>query len=148
MAGFDAFRYDGKRVLVVEDESMASMLMEELLEFLGCEVIGVAARLEEAQGLAKTGTIDIATLDVNLAGQMSYPVAVILRSRDIPFIFATGYRSLALPPELRGAVVLTKPYSCDQLAEALERSLSECRPPTPSGATSTDSMSVLIGLKK
>ena len=102
----------GKRVLVVEDESMASMLMEELLEFLGCEVVGVAARLEEAQGLAKIVTIDIATLDVNLAGQMSYPVAVILRSRDIPFIFATGYRSLALPPELRGAVVLTKPYSC------------------------------------
>ena len=114
----------GKRVLVVEDESMASMLMEEMLEILGCEVVGVAVRLEEAQKLAQIVTIDIATLDVNLAGQMSYPVAVILRSRDIPFIFATGYRSLALPPELQGAVVLTKPYTCAQLADALARSLS------------------------
>jgi CheY-like chemotaxis protein len=114
----------GKRVLVVEDESMASMLMEELLQVLGCEVVGIAARLEEAQGLAKIVTIDIATLDVNLAGQMSYPVAVTLRSRDIPFIFATGYRSLALPPELQGAVVLMKPYTCAQLADALARSLS------------------------
>jgi CheY-like chemotaxis protein len=114
----------GKLVMVVEDESMASMLMEEMLEILGYEVVAVAARLEEAQRLAQIVTIDIATLDVNLAGQMSYPVAVILRSRDIPFIFATGYRSLALPPELRGAVVLTKPYNCAQLADALARSLS------------------------
>ena len=138
----------GKRVLVVEDESMALMLMEEMLEFLGCEIVGVAARLEEAQGLAKIVTIDIATLDVNLAGQMSYPVAVILRSRDIPFIFATGYRSLALPPEMRDAVVLTKPYSCAQLADALSLSLSATPAPTASGATGNDSRPVLINGKK
>jgi CheY-like chemotaxis protein len=110
--------------LVVEDESMASMLMEEMLDVLGCEVVGLAARLQEAKRLAQIITVDIATLDVNLAGQMSYPVAVILRARDIPFIFATGYRSLALPPELQGAVVLAKPYTCAQLADALARSLS------------------------
>jgi CheY-like chemotaxis protein len=114
-----------KRVLVVEDEAMASMLLEDMLQSLGCEVVGVAARLEAAQKQAQVATIDVATLDVNLAGQMSYPVALILRSRDIPFVFATGYRSLALPPELKDATVLSKPYSLSQLAGALLQSLSE-----------------------
>jgi CheY-like chemotaxis protein len=115
----------GKRVLVVEDEAMAAMLLEDMLGSLGCEVVGVAARLDVAQQQAQTVAIDVATLDVNLAGQMSYPVAVILRSRNIPFVFATGYRSIALPTELRDAVVLAKPYSEGQLSNALLRSLAE-----------------------
>ena len=115
----------GKRVLVVEDEAMAAMLLEDMLESLGCEVVGVAARLEAAQKVALVVGCDVATLDVNLAGQMSYPVAVILRSRGIPFVFATGYRSIALPAELRDAIVLAKPYSMAQLTDALLRCLAD-----------------------
>jgi CheY-like chemotaxis protein len=115
----------GKRVLVVEDEAMAAMLLEETLGSLGCQVVGVAARLDVAQQQAQTAVIDVATLDVNLAGQMSYPVAIILRSRNIPFVFATGYRSIALPTEFKDAVVLAKPYSEAQLVTALLRSLAE-----------------------
>jgi len=115
----------GKRVLVVEDEALVAMMLEDMLESLGCEVVGVAARLDAARKQAQTARIDLATLDVNLGGQMSYPVAVILRSRGIPFVFATGYNSIALPAELSDAVVLVKPYSQHQLASALLRSLSE-----------------------
>jgi CheY-like chemotaxis protein len=115
----------GKRVLVVEDEALAAMLLEDMLGSLGCEVVAVASRLDAAEKQAQEATIDVATLDVNLAGQMSYPVATILRSRNIPFVFATGYRSIALPAGLNDAVVLAKPYSQDQLAKALLRSLTE-----------------------
>ena len=114
----------GKRVLVVEDEALAAMLLEDNLESLGCTVVGTAARLEAAEQQARSAAIDVATLDVNLAGKLSYPVAEILRGRDIPFVFATGYGSLALPEQFRDCVVLTKPYSQGQLAEALRRSLS------------------------
>jgi len=115
----------GKRVLVVEDEAMAAMLLEDTLTSLGCEVVAVAARLDAAAKQAQIAAIDVATLDVNLAGQMSYRVAAILRARDIPFVFATGYALLALPMEFKDAVVLAKPYSRAQLANALARSLSE-----------------------
>jgi CheY-like chemotaxis protein len=115
----------GKRILVVEDEGFVAMLLEDMLESLGCEVVGVAACLEAAQKQARIAVIDVATLDVNLAGQMSYPVAFILRSRNIPFVFATGYKSTALPAELKDAVILAKPYSQGQLANALLRSLSD-----------------------
>jgi CheY-like chemotaxis protein len=120
---------------------MAAMLLEDTLTSLGCEVVAVAARLDAARQKAQTEAIDMAMLDVNLAGQMSFPVAVILRSRNIPFVFATGYTALALPSEFKDAVVLAKPYSQAQLANALLRSLSEhaaSRPLDPPSAPALD----------
>lgn len=36
---------------------------------------------------------DDAVLDINLNGQLVYPVAELLRSRDIPYIFCTGHET-------------------------------------------------------
>ena len=110
---------NGLRVLVVEDEAAISMLIEELLEDMGCQVVAVAARLDDAMEKARTKTIDIAMLDVNLAGKRSYPVAAILRARGIPFIFATGYGVDGLSEELQDAPVLAKPFKQAQLAAIL-----------------------------
>lgn len=109
----------GKRVLVVEDQSFVSMLIERYLEDLGHEVVGTASRLEEALVLANTLALDLAVLDVNLNGKLSYPVAVALRARGVPFLFATGYGTAGLPEELRGAPVLAKPFAAKQLAKAI-----------------------------
>jgi CheY-like chemotaxis protein len=109
----------GKRVLVVEDESLVSMLIEEFLEDLGCTVAGVAGRIEEASRLAETLAVDLAVLDVNLDGTPSYRVAETLSRRGIPFVLATGYGGAALPAALQAAHVLTKPFTRDQLKTAL-----------------------------
>jgi DNA-binding NarL/FixJ family response regulator len=61
-------KLDGLRVLVVEDEMMVSMLIEDMLGELGCEVVGPASRLDEAMLLAKEAELDCAVLDVNLGG--------------------------------------------------------------------------------
>ncbi len=110
----------GLRVLVVEDEWLVAMLVEEYLNDLGCEVVGSASRLEDALEKARTLPIDIAVLDVNLAGKLSYPVAEVLRKRNVPFLLATGYGVAALPDALRGTPVLAKPFVQDQLAAALQ----------------------------
>ena len=68
---------------------------------------------------ARTLAGDLALLDVNLAGELSYPVAEVLLSRNIPFVFATGYGLTALPEELRDVRVLPKPFRIKQLAEML-----------------------------
>jgi CheY-like chemotaxis protein len=109
----------GLRVLVVEDEALVSMLIEDFLEELGCEVVGVASRLEDAMEDARTLELDAAVLDVNLAGRLSYPVAQVLRARGVPVVFATGYGTEGLPVELQQAEVLSKPFRQEQLAEAL-----------------------------
>lgn len=110
----------GARVLVVEDEAMVSMLVEEFLEELGCEVTGIASRLDDALEKAGSLTLDLALLDVNLAGRLSYPVAELLLARGIPVVFVTGYGAAALPEALHGVPVLSKPFRRNQLAAALQ----------------------------
>ena len=114
----------GLRVLVVEDEAMISMWVEEILGDLGCEVLATASRLDDAMAKARALEVDLALLDVNLAGQLSYPVAEILQARRIPFVFATGYGAAGLPAALQEAQVLSKPFQQDQLAAALGHALA------------------------
>lgn len=73
-------RISGLRILVVEDEMMLALLMEDWLQKIDCEAV-VESRLEEALARA-AGTDDFngALLDVNLAGERSYPVAENSRS--------------------------------------------------------------------
>ena len=112
-------KLDGLRVLVVEDEMMVSMLIEDMLSELGCQVVGPASRLDEALALAKDADIDCAVLDVNLGGQPIFPVADLLRERGCPFAFATGYGDAGLREVDRGSPVLQKPFREGDLARVL-----------------------------
>jgi len=115
----DGGRIDGLRVLVVEDEMMVSMLIEDMLSDLGCEVVGPASRIEDALELVKSAVIDCAVLDVNLGGQPIFPLADVLRERGAPFAFATGYGDAGLREVDRGTPVLQKPFREIDLARVL-----------------------------
>jgi len=110
----------GKRILVIEDEPLVSMELESDLEAAGCEVIGPAATLAEAQTLVEGADYDAALLDVNLKGQPVDELANLLTKKNRPFAFVTGYGRDALPSGFRGAVVLGKPFSGDQLLATAE----------------------------
>src|SRR3954447_7097583 len=56
------------RILVVEDEAMIAMLVEEMVLDFGSEVVGPAAKMEEALRLASDASLDAAILDVNVGG--------------------------------------------------------------------------------
>jgi CheY-like chemotaxis protein len=112
-----------RRVLLVEDEAMVAMLVEDLLHDLKCEDVVTVARLDQAMETAKSAAVDVAILDVNLAGLLTYPVAAVLRERGIPFIFVTGYSAGGLTPEYAGCPTLQKPFRRGDLASALERAL-------------------------
>jgi CheY-like chemotaxis protein len=109
----------GLRVLVVEDEMMVSMLIEDMLDDLGCRVVGPAARLDEAMALVESAELDCAVLDVNLAGQPIFPLADLLRKKGAPFAFATGYGDAGLREVDRGSPVLQKPFREGDLARVL-----------------------------
>ena len=110
----------GLKVLVVEDEMLVSMLVEDMLSDLGCEVVGPAAELDEAMSLAESADIDLALLDVNLGGKPIFPVADALKRRGVPFAFASGYGEAGLSEDHRGATVLQKPFREADLAKALK----------------------------
>ena len=113
----------GKRILLVEDEAVIAFAVEDMLLDLGCEVVGPAFRLEEAQQLAREQSIDAAILDVNLNDQRSYAVAEELQRRSVPFLFATGYAENGVDWD-GSAELLPKPYRRDQVKAALEQLLS------------------------
>ena len=108
-----------QRVFIVEDEFMLVMLLEELLPTLGYAVAGSAASVEQALTGLEAGEIDLAVVDVNLAGNESFPVADALRERGIPFLFTTGYGQQGLPERFADAPVLAKPYRRHDIEAAL-----------------------------
>ncbi|MCM2458962.1 response regulator [Pseudomonas sp. CG7] len=117
----------GNRVLVVEDEGAIALLIEEMLEEFECEVVASVARLAKACEIARSVQVDLAILDVNLAGERVFPVAEILRGRHIPFLFSTGYGASGLPAEYAGCPVLHKPFSQNELQQKMAVTLKEAR---------------------
>jgi CheY-like chemotaxis protein len=113
------------RILIVEDQAAISMLIEDMLLDLGLEVVEIASKLDRALELAQTLELDAAVLDINIAGVFSYAVADILRARDIPVIFATGYNASVLPERFQGTPVLHKPFTQQQFGEALQSVLTD-----------------------
>ena len=113
----------GRRILVVEDEFLIRMLLEDMLVDLGYEMAGVAGRVDEAIELAKTRDFDLAILDVNLDGHDVYPVADLISSRGLPFMFVTGYGGRGLPDAYRERPTLQKPFQLDELKRMLAQLL-------------------------
>ena len=113
------------RVLIVEDESMLVMLLEDLLPTLGYDVAGSAGSVEQALAALDEAPIDLAVVDVNLAGTPSFPVADALRERGVPFVFTTGYGQQGLPERFVDAPVLAKPFRRHDMESVLTR----LRPP-------------------
>jgi CheY-like chemotaxis protein len=100
----------GLRVLVVEDVGMVATAVKAMLEAIGCVVVGMSARLPEAEEMARQGTFDGVLLDLNLGGRYAFSVVDILRERDIPFIIISGYDAGILRPDLAGVPLLQKPF--------------------------------------
>jgi CheY-like chemotaxis protein len=107
------------KVLIIEDESIVAMMIEDLIVDMGHEVVGTAGRLEQAQKLATELALDFAIVDVNLNGQLTYPVAETLKARGVPFVFATGYGAQGLKDEWKQSPVLQKPFQPEDLARAI-----------------------------
>ena len=109
-----------RRILVVEDEYIMAQDLRYELEDAGAEVLGPVPSVTGALTLlAREAPPDAAILDVNLGGEMVYPLADILRQRGIPFMFATGYDLRALPPEYATVPRCEKPFIVQDCLKAL-----------------------------
>lgn len=110
------------KVLVVEDEPLLAMMLEESLAELGHEIAGTAATVEQAMAALDGGGVDFALLDYTLPHETNAgPVAERLRKVAIPFVYLTGHQSLPEPEggQLPAAPLLTKPFTLDELGNAL-----------------------------
>ena len=90
-----------------------------MLTDLGYQIVAAAARIEDAIAFASNADIDVAILDVNLNGHIVSPVAEILESRGLPFVFATGYGEHGVPERYRNRPTLQKPFQQQSLSRIL-----------------------------
>lgn len=109
------------RVLVVEDNMIIALDTEQHLLDLGVERVDLAASNAAALAVLDDDQPDFAVLDFNLGDETSEPVAQALEARGVRFAFASGYGDVdGLAGDYAHKVaVLLKPYSRDDLAEAL-----------------------------
>lgn len=101
--------FHGKRVLVVEDNYLIAAELADHLAAANAIVVGPCATLADAEKLAVRS--DLAVLDVDLKGEMVFPLADRLRDLDVPYVFFTGYDRGLLPARFAKVGCITKPLS-------------------------------------
>jgi DNA-binding NtrC family response regulator len=84
-------------------------MMAQTLGDLDFEVVGPFGTVDEAIGAIEREPIDAGILDINLGGEMVYPVAGALQARKVPFVFMTGYGSEAVAAPFPDVRIFQKP---------------------------------------
>jgi CheY-like chemotaxis protein len=111
--------FTGLRVLVVEDERLSASQVEDILHRFGCKIIGAAGSAIDAVGLIRSEAIDVAVIDVKLQDQMAYSLADVLKTADVPFIFATGLLGIQIADGYLHVPVVGKPFDEGELRGAI-----------------------------
>ncbi|HEV8716705.1 MAG TPA: response regulator, partial [Candidatus Binatia bacterium] len=105
----------GRRILVVEDEAIVALWLADVLAIAGAVVIGPTGSVREALVLAEGEKLDCAVLDYKLPDGTTAPVADLLASRGVPFVFATGYDRRPLDPRYSDRPRVEKVFAPEEL---------------------------------
>jgi DNA-binding response OmpR family regulator len=98
----------GYSILVVDDEPFVAKGVSEALSDAGADVV-TAHDLRTALEAAINGNFSAAILDVTLGGADSGAICTALRSRQLPFMFLTGYDTHDLLRQWASVPALAKP---------------------------------------
>ncbi len=106
-----------RRVLIVEDDPHIALDLEVIVaQALDAEVVfsrSVArAKAILAHKALLARSVDFALLDVNVTDGKTFEIAVMLRMRQVPFVFLSAAQPEQLPDDLRDAPFIAKP--CDE----------------------------------
>ncbi|WFU44229.1 response regulator [Bradyrhizobium sp. CB82] len=118
----------GRRILVVEDEYFLADDIGKTLRALGADVAGPVGHIEDAVKILHDGGIlDAAVLDVNIRAEMIFPIARELRTRQVPFVFTTGYDKISISSEFQDVLLLEKPIDLAAMARKLAALIADPR---------------------
>jgi len=118
--GMDRMENSSRRVLLVEDDWMISLMLHEMIEELGFSVVGPISNLRDGVESAEITEVDFAVLDYDLGGgNNAGPIASILTARHIPFAFATGRGREEISAEFADIPLIYKPVLPEELARVI-----------------------------
>ena len=116
---------EGQRILVVEDSPVVGPFTADLLEELGCKVVGPAPNMAAARELIEQGDFSAAIMDVHIRGERVFPLCEALAAKGVPFLLTSGYADWTMPEKWRDRPRLQKPYKLDDVREALSDLLGD-----------------------
>ena len=110
----------GLSVLLIEDEFLIAIDAEDMLKAMGADNVTTLGTYDDAEHCIAGQTFDLAILDVNLNGRISFPLAEALLARHTPGLFCTGYSLASRPPPGCGSgTYISKPYSAQTLKDGV-----------------------------
>jgi CheY-like chemotaxis protein len=109
----------GLRVLVVEDEGLIGLRVEDFLQGLGCQIVGVTGSATDALQMIRSAAIDVAVVDLNSHGEVAYSLADTLMVAGVPFVFATGINADQIADRYSHVSVVGKPFDEGELRGAI-----------------------------
>ena len=114
----------GKRILLVEDSPVVAPFTVDVLEELGCEVVGPAPNMASAREFVEEGAFDAALMDVHIRGERIFGLCEMLEAKGLPFVFTSGYADWQMPEKWQERPRLQKPYTLEQVEKALKALLA------------------------
>lgn len=124
------------RILIVEDEMLVAIELENVLQDLGHEPVGIVPDVHAAE-LYFDEAIDLALVDLNLRDGLTGPqIGARLGEKGVTVVFITANPAL-LGGGIAGAIgVITKPTDEETVKAAVDYALGvrEGRPVTPPAA--------------
>jgi PAS domain S-box-containing protein len=120
------------RILIVEDEPIVALDLQQEIQQMGCEVVGVAESAEEALLAVSNCQTDLALMDIRIVGSMDgIQTARLLRSMyQTPTIFLTSYSdetTIARAARAMPYGYLTKPFQSGELKATLQVALHRAK---------------------
>ena len=107
------------KILVVEDDLLIAEDVAAVLGDLDAHVLGPVPRAADALKFIERQKPDCVVLNAILQGAPAIELALRLRELQIPWVVVTAYNFEKLPPELREAPCVEKPYKRDTLTTAV-----------------------------
>ena len=111
------------RVLIVDDEPLIGQIIASYLTKAEFNVIGPITNCADALETIANNQIDFAILDVNLYHERSDAIAADLQTRNIPFVFMTGYSTDGLSEQFNDVTTLPKPSRAATVVDAVNKGL-------------------------
>ena len=108
------------RILIVEDEPVIALEIETIIqERLPHAETTMACSVCEAMALLDSG-VELAFLDIDVTDGKTYPLALELRLRRIPFVFVSGAARDDAPDGLAEERLVPKPFAPGDIIRQLD----------------------------
>lgn len=113
----------GLKILVIEDDYLAAVVVARALLGAGAELIGPYSDATACFELRRR-EVSFAVIDLNLGHGTEFHCAQELQRRGVPFMFVSGYDRSAIPAEFDAVPLLQKPVRDAAIVRGVRQSLS------------------------